>query len=104
MRGDGVGGHAREPRTCVCVAIEDPILRRRVDRALVGVAGQMVHIDSIAAPEAVRRSGDEQLLIVLGSRIGGVDLTPAAVHRLRAAEPLVPILVCLPSGHLLQRR
>jgi hypothetical protein len=64
----------------------------------------MLHIDSITEPGALRRSGDEQLLLVLGPRIGGVDLTPAALHLLRAAEPLAPIIVCLPQRHPLQRR
>lgn len=94
----------RRPHSRICVAIDDPVLRRRVQRSLVGVAREMLGIDSITEPDTLRRSGDEHVLIILGSRIGGVDLTPAALHRLRAAEPLLPIIVCLPPRHPLQRR
>lgn len=94
----------RGPRSCICVAIDDGGLRRRVQRSLVGLANEMRHIDGIAEPGKLRRSGDEQLVIILGSRIGGRDLTPTAVHGLRAVEPLVPIIVCLPARHPLQRR
>ncbi len=94
----------RGPRSRICVAIDDAILRRRVHRSLVGVARDLLDVDSIAETGAPRRSGDEQLLIILGSRFGGVDLTPAALHRLRSAEPLVPIIICLPPRHPLQRR
>jgi hypothetical protein len=88
----------------VCVAIDDPTLRRRVRRSLIGVASETIDIYSVAEQDALRRRGDEALLIVLGPCVGGVDLTPAAVHRVRTADPLVPIIVCLPPRHSLQRR
>lgn len=94
----------RGPRSRVCVAIDDRTLRRRVRRSLIGVASETVDIYSIAEQDALRRSRDEALLIILGPCVGGVELTPAAVHRVRAADPLVPIIVCLPARHLLQRR
>lgn len=99
-----VGGGMRGPHSRICVAIDDAILRRRVHRSLVGVAREMLDIDRIAETGALRRRNGDQALIVLGSCVGGVDLTPAAVHRLRCAEPLVPIIVCLPPRHPLQRR
>lgn len=94
----------RGPHSRICIAIDDAVLRRRVHRSLVGVAREILDIDGIAEPGALQRKADEQLLFIVGSRVGGVDLTPAALHRLRAAEPLVPIIVCLPPRHALQRR
>lgn len=94
----------RGPHSRVCVAIDDPTLRRRVRRSLIGVASETVDVYSIAEQDALRRSGDEALLIILGPCVGGVDLTPAAVHRVRAAEPQVPIIICLSPRHSLQRR
>ncbi len=91
-------------RSRICVAIDDANVRRRVHRALGGIAHEMVDIDNISEPDTVRRVGDERLLIVVGSRVGGADLTPAALARLRAAEPLVPIIVCLPPRHALLLR
>jgi hypothetical protein len=100
----GAGGAVRGPRSRVCVAIDDPILRRRVHSSLIGVASETFDIDSIAEPNTLRRDGAEPLLIILGPRVGGVDLTPASVHRVRAAQPLVPIIISLTPRHPLQRR
>lgn len=91
-------------RSRICVAVDDASLRHRVHRALVGVAHELLDIDAIAEPSAVRRVGDERLVIVVGSRVGGTDVTPAAVHRLRASGPLVPIIVCVPPRDPLLRR
>lgn len=98
------GGGVRQSNSRICVAIDDPVLRRRVQRSLVGLAREMLSLDSIAEPDALRRSSGDQVLIILGSCIGGIDLTPAAIHRLRAPVPLVPIIVCLAPRHPLQRR
>lgn len=91
-------------RSRICVAIDDANLRRRVHRALGGIAHEMVDIDNISEPGTVRRVGDERLLTVVGSRVGGADLTPAALARLRVARPLVRIIVWLPPRHQLLRR
>jgi hypothetical protein len=94
----------RGARSCICVAIDDADLRRRVHRALDGVASELLDIDGLAESSARQSAGGDAVVTIVGSRVGGVDLTPAALHRLRATDPLIPIIVCLPPGHALQRR
>lgn len=99
-------GGGRVPGQCsrICVAVDYADMRRRIHRALLGVAHEMLDVDGIAEAGAVRRAGDERLLIIVGCGAGGIDLTPAALARVRALLPLVPIIVCLPPRHMLLRR
>ena len=88
---------------CVCLAMDDARMRDQVWRTLSRVVGAIEILPTFDALLDRARTDALWTAFVVGSRVGGEQLTPAHLRALRRQDACVPVVFCcLPHEPLLQ--